>query len=186
MCHVQHLGHVDLHRSDVGAVPYPAEQPVAEPHGVEVLGGLLAQEVVDPEHLGLVEHLMNRAVECTKGVQGGAERFLEDHPRSRGQPVPPNAPGERLECRRWHGKVVHPLGASSEFAFRVAENFEKVPRVVRGEAAACEAQPGAELLPQAFIGLRAELGQRVVHAGPEVVVAHVATAVADQPPIVRQ
>jgi hypothetical protein len=183
---VEHFGDVDLHLSHVRAVPYPAEQTVAEPHRVEILGGLLAEKVVDPEHLGLIEHLMNRAVECMEGGQRCAERFLEDHPRPRGEPMPAQATSEGLKRRGRHGEVVHPLGASAQLAFRFAEDLEKAPRVVRGEAAAGEAQPRAELLPRALIGLRAELGQRVVHAGPEVVVAHVATAVADQPPIVRQ
>jgi hypothetical protein len=36
------------------------------------------------------------------------------------------------------------------------------------------------------MGLRAELGQRIVHAGLKVLVAQVAPAVADQPLIARQ
>jgi hypothetical protein len=142
--------------------------------------------VVDAEHLGLVENLMNRLVEGLEGAHGGAERLLEDHPGPRGEPVPPETAGEGLERRGWHGEIVHPLWPSSELAFRVADHVGKAPRVLRREAATSEAQPGAELLPRALTGLRAELSQRAVHAGLKVLVAHVATAVADQPPIVRQ
>jgi len=38
---------------DVVAVPDRLEQPVGEPEGQDVLGRLLAQEVVDPEDLFL-------------------------------------------------------------------------------------------------------------------------------------
>jgi hypothetical protein len=81
---------------------------------------------------------------------------------------------------------VHPLWASPELAFRLTEDFEQASRVVRREAATGKAQPGVELLPRPLIGLRTELGQRVVHVGLKVLVAHLATAVADQPPLVRQ
>ena len=46
------LGHGDLHVGDVVAVPEGFEQFVGETHRQHVLHRLLAQVVVDAEHLG--------------------------------------------------------------------------------------------------------------------------------------
>ena len=51
----QLLGHVDLDIVDVPAVPDRLEQAVGEAKREDVLDGLLAEEVVDAEDLGLVE-----------------------------------------------------------------------------------------------------------------------------------
>ena len=51
------LGRGDLHVVDEVPVPDGLEQRVGEPERHQVLDGLLAQVVVDPEHLGLVEHV---------------------------------------------------------------------------------------------------------------------------------
>jgi hypothetical protein len=51
----QRLRYVDLHVADVLAVPDRLEQPVREPEREDVVDRLLAQEVVDAEHLRLVE-----------------------------------------------------------------------------------------------------------------------------------
>ena len=55
----ERLGHVDLHVVDEVAVPDRLEEPVGEAEGQDVLGRLLAQEVVDPEDLVLVEDLVH-------------------------------------------------------------------------------------------------------------------------------
>ena len=49
------LGHGDLDVVDVLLVPERLEDRVAEPHDHDVLDGLLAEVVVDPEDLSLVE-----------------------------------------------------------------------------------------------------------------------------------
>ncbi len=67
----ERLGHVDLDVVDVVAVPDRLEEAVREAEREDVLGGLLAEEVVDAEDLLLVEDL----------VQLGVER----HGRSRGR-----------------------------------------------------------------------------------------------------
>jgi len=51
----ERLGHVDLYVGDVLVVPDRLEQAVGEPEGQDVVDRLLAQEVVDPVHLGLAE-----------------------------------------------------------------------------------------------------------------------------------
>ena len=57
------LRHVDLHVVDVVAVPDRLEEPVGEAEGQDVLGGLLAQEVVDAEDLLLGEDLVQPGVQ---------------------------------------------------------------------------------------------------------------------------
>ena len=57
------LGHVDLNVVDEVPVPDRLEEPVREAEGQDVLGRLLAQEVVDPKNLLLVEDGMQVAVE---------------------------------------------------------------------------------------------------------------------------
>ena len=74
------LGHVDLDVVDVVAVPDRLEQPVGEAEGEDVLRRLLAQEVVDPEDLLLVEDLVQLAVQLLRRGQVGAERLLHDDP----------------------------------------------------------------------------------------------------------
>ena len=62
------------------AVPDRLEEPVGEAEGQDVLGSLLAQEVVDPEDLLLIEYLVQLAVQPPGRGQVGAERLLHDDP----------------------------------------------------------------------------------------------------------
>ena len=77
------LGDVDLDVVDVVAVPDRLEQPVGEPEGEDVLRRFLAQEVVDPEDLLLVEDLVQLLVQLLRRGQVGAERLLHDDPGPR-------------------------------------------------------------------------------------------------------
>lgn len=74
------LGHVDLDVVDELSVPDRLEQPVGEPEREDVLRGFLAEEVVDPEDLFLVEPLVNGLVEFARALQVDAERLLHDDP----------------------------------------------------------------------------------------------------------
>ncbi|ODU24941.1 MAG: hypothetical protein ABT15_32460 [Pseudonocardia sp. SCN 73-27] len=76
---VQLLGQIDLYVAHVLVIPHRLEQSVGEPQCQNVLHGLLAQEMVDPVDLSLVEHLMQRRIELPGRRQVGAERLLEDH-----------------------------------------------------------------------------------------------------------
>ena len=79
------LGHRDLHRRDVVAVPHRLEQGVREPQ-VERLGDAhLPEEVVDPVQLGLVEVLVHLVVERPRGGEVVPERLLDDDARVLGQ-----------------------------------------------------------------------------------------------------
>src|SRR5665647_27565 len=60
---VQRLRHVDLHLRHVVVVPDGPEQFVGEPQHVQVLGGLLAEEVVDPEDLLLLQRVVHDGVQ---------------------------------------------------------------------------------------------------------------------------
>ena len=66
---------------DEVAVPHRLEQRVGEPQRHQVLDRLLAQVVIDPEHLRLVEHLEHLRVELARRRQVVAERLLDHDPR---------------------------------------------------------------------------------------------------------
>jgi predicted nucleic acid-binding protein len=59
----ERLGDVDLDVVDVVSVPDRLEQAVREAKRQDVLDGLLAEEVVDPEDLLLGEHCVHRRVQ---------------------------------------------------------------------------------------------------------------------------
>ena len=146
---VERLRHVDLHGRDVVAVPGAAEQAVGEAQGPQLLGGLLAEEVVDPEHLRLVEHLVHDPVELPEALQRRAEGLLVDHAGALGQPVRPEGARVVAEGGRRQAEVVHELGVLPDLAPHLGDAVEQLARVVGGEAAAGEAQPRAELVPRA-------------------------------------
>ena len=76
----ERLGYVDLDVVDVVAVPDRLEEAVGEAERQDVLRRLLAEEVVDPEDLLLVEHLVQLGVERDGRGEVGAERLLHDDP----------------------------------------------------------------------------------------------------------
>ena len=76
----ERLGNVDLDELDVVAVPERLVEPVGEAQGEDVLDRLLAEEVVDPEDLRVVERPVEGVVELDGRVVVVAERLLEDHP----------------------------------------------------------------------------------------------------------
>ena len=79
--HAQRLGHCDLHVIHVATVPQRLEDAVDEAQHKDVLDRLLAQIVIDAVDLGLVEDLVDTAVEGARGLQIAPERLLHDHPR---------------------------------------------------------------------------------------------------------
>ena len=78
----ERLRDVDLDVGDVVSVPDRLEEAVGEAEGEDVLGGLLAQEVVDPEDLVLIEDLVQPGIERHRGHIVGAEGLLHDDPRA--------------------------------------------------------------------------------------------------------
>ena len=77
----ERLWDVDLDVVDEVAVPDRLEEPVGEPERQDVLGGLLAQEVVDAEDLRLPSKVLcTKSLSCDRAGKVGAERLLHDHP----------------------------------------------------------------------------------------------------------
>ena len=72
----------DLHVVDVAAVPHRLEQPVREAEREDVLDGLLAHVVVDPEDLLLVEDAVDDLVQVPRRGEAITERLLEHDLRS--------------------------------------------------------------------------------------------------------
>ena len=77
------LGHRDLHVGDEVAVPHRLEHRVGEPEHEQVLDRLLAEEVVDAEHVGLGERSVEDLVQLAGGLPVAAERLLHHHPGAR-------------------------------------------------------------------------------------------------------
>ena len=78
----ERLRHVDLHVIDEVAVPDRLEQTVGEAEREDVLRRLLAEEVIDPEDLLFVEHLVQLGVQRHRAREIGAERLLHDDARA--------------------------------------------------------------------------------------------------------
>ena len=81
---------------------------------------------------------------------------------------------------------MHELRVSAEVFLRLRERVQHAARIARLETAAREPQPGGELSPWSLVGVRAELGQHVVHVCAEVLVRLIAAAVTHQQPLLRQ
>jgi hypothetical protein len=75
------LGHGDLHVVDVLAVPERLEHAVGEAKDEQVLNRLLAEVVIDAEHLRFTEDLGDGVVELARAVEVAPERLLDDHAR---------------------------------------------------------------------------------------------------------
>ena len=63
------------------AVPERLVEAVGEAQREDVLHRLLAEEMVDPEDLRVVERPVERLVQLDRGLVVVTERLLEDHPR---------------------------------------------------------------------------------------------------------
>ena len=149
------LGYVDLNVVDVVPVPDRLEQPVGEPERQDVLRGLLAEEVVDPEDLLLVEHLVQPAVQLAGRRQVDAERLLHHDPAVRDQ-VRIAQGLHHCECRlRWHAQVVEPAHLSAPLRLRVGHD---APQSLGALRAGRPAQQLGELGPRREIALGRGVG----------------------------
>ena len=75
------LGHRDLHVIDEARVEQRFEEAVGEAHHQDVLDGLLAEVVIDPEDLLLGEDTGHVVVDGHRARQIVADRLFDDHPR---------------------------------------------------------------------------------------------------------
>jgi len=71
------LGHGDLHMLDEIPVPQGFEDRIGKPLDEEVLHGLLAEIMVDAEHLRLLKDAGDHAVEFMRRGQIAPERLLD-------------------------------------------------------------------------------------------------------------
>ena len=98
---------------------------------MQVLGGLLAEEMVDPVHLRLVEHRVHHVVQLLEGFLRRAERFLVDDAGAGGQAVLTDRLGELGERHWWHGQVVHQLGIAAHLAPGLRQHLQQGARARR-------------------------------------------------------
>ena len=110
------LGNVDLDVVDVVAVPDRLEQAVGEPEREDVLRCLLAEEVVDPEDLVLVEDLVELGVQLLCALQVGPERLLHDDPAPLDQSGLLELVDHRERCLGGHREVVEALELTEALA----------------------------------------------------------------------
>ena len=79
------LGHRDLHARDVRAIPDRLEHRVGEAQVEQLVGAHLAEEVVDPVELGLLDVAVDFGRQRARGGEVVPERLLDDDPRIPGQ-----------------------------------------------------------------------------------------------------
>ena len=114
--HAHRLGHGDLDVVDVVAVPNGLEKGVGEAEGEDVLHGLLAQVVVDPVDLALVEKAGKGGVEPLRRSQVLPKRLLNhDARRQRRKPRRFQALRNHPDQRRRRGEVEDHLERTSVF-----------------------------------------------------------------------
>ena len=83
------LGHRDLDTAHVAAVPDRLEERVGEAEEQQVLDGLLAEIMVDPEDRALGKDTMQRLVQRARRRQIPPEGLLDHHAGLCAQPEPP-------------------------------------------------------------------------------------------------
>lgn len=178
---------------DVGAVPQRLEHGVREPQGQDVLNGLLAQVVVDPEDLVGREDLVHDLVELLGGDQVVAERLLDDRAAPGavllvGQTVLLELLDDLGEELRRYRQVEGEVAAR---ALRLVEfldgRLQRLEGVVVVEVALDEAHPLDELLPDLLAERRTGVRlDRVVDLLREVLVLPLAAGETDQGKARRQ
>ncbi len=114
------LGHGDLHVVDEVAVPDGLEDAVGEAQDEDVLDGLLAEVMVDPEDLALAERRGHGGVERL-GRGGVAPERLLDHERSRRRAAARQAGlaehrRDEREDRRRRGQIEDGIALASSLA----------------------------------------------------------------------
>ena len=127
------LGDRDLDRLDRAAVPQRLEDAVDEAQHEQVLRRLLAEVVVDPQQLLLVEVLVQRGAQLVGAREVLPERLLDHQARGGAglapEPDPGEPAGDLREQRRGDGEVGEPV-ALAAVERRLEALVER--RVVRG------------------------------------------------------
>jgi len=117
LAQAQRLGHVDLHVVDEVAVPDRLEQAVGEAKGQDVLGRLLAQEMVDAEDALFVEDLVQFLVQRHRAGQVGAEGLFHDDAGVLHQPRLGQQAHRRQRRTGRHAEVVQAAALGAQRGF---------------------------------------------------------------------
>ena len=175
------LGDGDLDVVDELAVPDRLEDPVREAEREQVLDRLLAEVVVDPEDLALLEVAVDLVVQARALAPVGAERLLDDHARPALPLVAAAADllDQRRDRRRRDREVEDAVPGRPALlgrASRAARSARPRP-LVRGEVGRrCSASRG-EPLPDLLVDrVAAELADGLLHPRPELRVGLLACA----------
>jgi hypothetical protein len=179
----ERLWHIDLHRLDVLAVPARGGRAVGESQHVQILGGFLSQEMVDPVHLLLVKHRMHDPVKLAETLSRGAERLLVDGAGTSGESMLAHGPRQPGERHRRNGQVVNEPQIPAQRRTGLTKHVEQGAGVIGAEPAAGEEQPPGEGIPELLLQPGAEFCERVVHMSTEVLMGDMAAAVADKQPL---
>ena len=190
----QFLGDRDLDRVHVLVVPDRLEDGVGEAEGEDVLNGLLAQVVVDPEDLVLVEDGLHLGVQRSSGLQVGPERLLDHDPppgplRRFGHRGRAQVRHDQRERRRRRGAVIDPVAAGVPLLVDlVQEPVQALEARAVSEVQLLEAHAVQEGFQDRLVD---RLGARVGADGvggalAELLVAQVALGRADHPEARRQ
>jgi len=150
---------------------------------VQILGGFLAQEMVDPVHLLLIQHRMDDPVQLAETRPRGTERLLVHHAGPPGEPVLAQRLGQPRESHRRDSQVADELRGTTQRLVGPAQHVEQGAGVVGAEPAAGEEHPLGKGVPFPRLWLGTEFGERVVDVGAEPLVRYIAAAVAHQPPL---
>ena len=183
------LGDRDLDVVDVLPRPERLEDPVREPEREQVLHRLLAEVVVDPEHLALAEVPQQERVQLPRRREVAAERLLDDHARPAAR-RPPLAEllDERRERLRRDGQVVEAVAFRPPLAVDLAELLrDQVVLLVVAELRRDVVRRLRELLPDVVAELVASvLAHRGRHLLAERVVAELRAGAAEHGELLRQ
>ena len=151
--HADVFGHRDLHMVDVVAVPQRLVHLVGEAERQEVLDGLLAEVVVDAEHVVGREDALDDRVALARGPEVGAERLLDDDPAPRvalllGEAGQLQLLGHDREHLRRDGEVERVVAHGAAFGVELVDGLLELAerrRVVEGPLdepdALCELAP---------------------------------------------
>ena len=170
----ERLGDGDLHVVDVLPVPDRLEDTVREAQHEDVLHGLLAEVVVDAEHLVLAEDLVHDPGELHRRGQVATEWLLHDdaRPARATQLVLADGAHDRRVCLRRRGEVEEAIAVRASLDVDAVQRRAEcvVARVVRRRD---EAHVARERAPHLLVDRfrPAELRDRVVQLPAERVVA---------------
>jgi hypothetical protein len=123
------LGNRDLHVIDRLAAPGPLDHRVGEPEDEDVLHRLLAEVVVDPEHLRLVEDVAHRAGELAGARKVVADRLLEHDPRLLPEAALADPADDRREGRGRRAAIEQPPTLAAELG---VERHEALAKAAEG------------------------------------------------------